>query len=211
MKRYLTRGSVLIMFTHLSVALWAWAGWKQSYRRGYDRPAPTPPLSTSTRACRTSQHISTHRHETYRHSHIYICCPVGTNGRAKHLFMHFYYVYCCILFFVFLIWPHGAAPSVTVEGVDCLTIWKRGFTETLWEGRLLTVLSAHRWRSFLEKKNWLLIYFFCYRVVVCFLSSFGQNCLRGGSSWSYWFVFHSPIFHVAFRFMTVLSPLINYL
>lgn len=104
---------VLIVFNHLSAALWVWPGWKQICKRGYERAAPKPPPSTSTRACRTNQ--GTH---TLTHTFIHVSCPVGTRGRAKqNVFMLFFCrVFCCICF---LNLPARSCSTWIREGSGC--------------------------------------------------------------------------------------------
>lgn len=55
-----------MMLDHLFVALWVLAGWKKICKKGYERPVLTSPQSTSTKACRSSKHISMHM---LRHTH----------------------------------------------------------------------------------------------------------------------------------------------
>lgn len=101
MKCYLMCSRALIVCNHLFVALWAWAGWKQICRRGYDRPVPTPPLSTSTRACRTSRHISMHTHtrHTDTHTYIHIClsCGYTWEGKTNFIYAFFFLLLLCVL------------------------------------------------------------------------------------------------------------------
>lgn len=181
-----------ILFNCLFVALWVWAGWKQICRRGYDRPVQTSPPSTSTRACRTSQHISMHTHKTHRHSHIlrtHDCCPVGTSGRAKTKLIYVIfccYVYCCNSFY-FTAW-------------SCSKCKSRRFTE----GKTKDFEKDDHWQFFvcidaiLRKEKWLLGYIYIFFIIIVLWCVFCLPPVKTASTgwqWrSYWFVFQSPIF-----------------
>lgn len=117
-----------MMLDHLFVALWVLAGWKKICKKGYERPVLTSPLSTSTKACRSSKHISMHM---LRHTHSHTqCSGFSWKGEIKYICRG-----CCFFFFVkalflfswekstiylqfIVLWCAFCLPLVTAELLD---------------------------------------------------------------------------------------------
>lgn len=116
-----------MMLDHLFVALWVLAGWKKICKKGYERPVLTSPLSTSTKACRSSKHISMHM---LRHTHTHTqCSGFSWKGEIKYICRGccFFFVKALFLFswekstiylqFIVL-WCAFCLPLVTAELLD---------------------------------------------------------------------------------------------
>lgn len=93
-----------MMLDHLFVALWVLAGWKKICKKGYERPVLTSPQSTSTKACRSSKHISMHM---LRHTHTQ-CSGFSWKGEIKYICRGC----CCFLLRLFFFSLERRAPSI---------------------------------------------------------------------------------------------------
>lgn len=114
-----------MMLDHLFVALWVLAGWKKICKKGYERPVLTSPQSTSTKACRSSKHISMHM---LRHTHTVLWIQLeGWNKIYLQGLLFFFFVKALFLFswekstinlqFIVL-WCAFCLPLVTAELLD---------------------------------------------------------------------------------------------